>query len=33
MVALAQWLEHLSVEQEVVGSTPIGHPNVVLLKI
>ncbi len=27
MVVIAQWLERLPVEQEVAGSTPVGHPK------
>ncbi len=28
MVAIAQWLECLLVEQKVAGSNPVGHPEV-----
>ena len=30
MVAVAQWLERLPVEQEVAGSNPVSHPKNVL---
>ncbi len=28
MVAVAQWLERLPVEQEVAGSNPVSHPKI-----
>lgn len=32
MVAIAQWLERLPVEQDVAGSSPVSHPLILLLK-
>lgn len=31
MVAIAQWLERLPVEQEVAGSNPVGHPGLLAI--